>query len=389
MQQPRVEPDRPGAFTRRSLMAGTAAGAVGVSVAGALAGRGAVAQAAPPAAVPGYALPSGNYRIDLHCHFFPPEFVSVAQSHHIPLPSWSADAHIAFMNRWGIDASVVSLGLSINFGDPGQTSELARAVNEAGRQLIDAHGDRFGVLVTLPLPDLDASLAELAYALDTLKLDNGVLLLSHYNGVYQGDPTYEPLYQELDRRGCVVWLHPDFPPVSAPPFPGIQGAILEYPFETTRAATNLIFQDVLPSYPNIRWQLSHVGGSLPFLLYRIGSLYGIPQSDLPLSPQAAELGPFVFARKFYYDTAATGSKAQLEATKEFVDTSNFVFGTDWPWTGELFADNAAQRWPWFVDFLPSGNDPDPALSEAFVRPDRLRLERNNALALYPGVAARI
>ena len=117
--------------------------------------------------------------------------------------------------------------------------------------------------------------------------------------------------------------------------------------------------------------------------------YGISQVDLTPAPHAAQDGPFVFASKLYYDTAATGSIGQFKATQEFVDTPQFVFGTDWPWTGELFAPNAPQRWPWFVSYLPRRGDPNPVLSQAFTRPNRLRLERSNALALYPSVAARI
>jgi 6-methylsalicylate decarboxylase len=385
MEGPHVDSDRPGSFTRRSLIAGAA----GASLAGALAGSGATAQAATSAVVPRYALPSGNYRIDLHAHFLPPEYVTVAQSHGLSLPAWSADAHIGFMDTWGIDASVVALGAPTYFGSQSETTSLARTVNEVGQGLLEANGDRFGVLATLPLPDVDASLAELTYALDTLGLDNGVVLAPQVASVYLGDPSLSLLYEELNRRGCVVWVHPGFPPVSEPPFPGPQAAILEFPFETSRAATNMIFQDVIPTYPNIRWQLSHVGGTLPFLLYRLGSVYGIPQVDLRPAPQAAQDGPFVFASKFYYDTAATGSIGQLEATQEFVDTSQFVFGTDWPWTGELFAPTAPEQWPWFVNYLPSGGDPNPVLSQAFTRPNRLRLERANALALYPSVATRI
>src|SRR5262249_42325324 len=109
----------------------------------------------------------------------------------------------------------------------------------------------------------------------------------------------------------------------------------------------------------------------------------------PTAPQAAKDGPCVFARKFYYDTAATGSIGQFEVTQEFTDTSQFVFGTDWPWTGELFAPDAPQRWPCFVHYLPRGGDLNPVLSQAFTRPNRLRVERANALALCPSVAARI
>jgi predicted TIM-barrel fold metal-dependent hydrolase len=389
MERIDAELDQPGGVTRRSLMAGAAAGAAGASLVGALAGTEATAQAATSTVTPPYTLPSGNYRIDLHSHFLPPEYVSAVQPFHLSLAPWTEAAHVAFMDTWGIDASVVALGAPTFFGDQTFTTNLARTVNQVGQGLLESNGSRFGVLATLPLPDVNAALNELSYALDTLGLDNGVVLAPQVAGVYLGDPSLAPLYEELNRRGCVVWVHPGFPPASEPPFPGTQQVILEFPFETTRAAANMIFQDVIPNYPNIRWQLSHVGGTLPFLLYRLGSLYGIPVADLQPAPQAAQNGPFVYAAKFYYDTAATGSIGQFQQTQEYVKNSQFVFGTDFPWTADLFAPNAPQEWPWFVNYLPSGSDPNPVLSQAFSRPNRLNLERANALALYPSVAARL
>jgi 6-methylsalicylate decarboxylase len=384
MGQHQFAADEQGRVTRRSLMAGAAAATVAGTIAG---GR----QAAHARAEHGgRGSPRHGRRIDVHSHFVPPEYKQVAERHgQFPGPPWSAEEHIAFMDRWGIEASVVSMGSNFPFGDTDETRDTARAINEAGRRLLDQHPDRFGMHVALPLPDVDGALAELSYGLDTLGLDNGVLLHTNYAGVYLGDDMYTPLYEELDRRGCVAWVHPLSPAASVPVFSGPSRPILEYPFDTTRAAANLIYEDVLERYPNIRWQLSHAGGTLPFLLYRIGEAHTVPFSGIPTDGAPGRVGPFAFARRFYYDLASVDTEGQLVSTKAIADTSRILFGADWPFLSGRFEPDAAQSWPWLADFLPEGDDPAPTLSKAFKPSDRRRIERDNALALYPSVAARL
>ena len=319
------------------------------------------------------------HRVDLHAHFLPPAYVEHLQRNdeYVPL-GWSAERHLEFMDAWGIAKSVVSVPQYFHFGDQAATSAMARHLNDEARALRDQHGERFAVHAALPLPDVAASTAELAYAFDELGLDGGVLLFTHYDGVYLGDPAFEELYRELDRRGCVAWVHPP----ARPPHPSapLAGHFLEMPFETTRAAANLIYSGVLQRYPNIRWQLSHVGGALLQVLFRLGMLQVAPYAGL--SHDAAPDGPFAAARRFYYDTAIAGSEEQLLALKRLTGAERVVFGTDYPYVDVLFQPDAAAQWPWFGDMLPSDGDPQPALSRVFDRPERLLIDRQNALGLY-------
>src|SRR5262249_1784619 len=124
-------------------------------------------------------------------------------------------------------------------------------------------------LATLPLPDVDASIAELAHALDVLGLD-GVYLPSNAGGTYLGEPALAPLLDELDRRGSYVLLHPSFPPYEAPLEWPV--GLVELPFETTRAFVQLLYSGAFDRCPGIRFQLAHLGGTVPFLADRIGSL---------------------------------------------------------------------------------------------------------------------
>lgn len=321
-------------------------------------------------------------RIDMHSHFLPSAYLTYLRNagELVPL-GWSLEEHIEFMDSWGIQKSVVSVPQYFHFGDQPATNAMACYVNEAGLGLQTDHGDRFAVHVALPLPDVAAAIEELAHGLDDLGLDGGVLLFTHYDGTYLGDPAFEDLYAELDRRGCVAWVHPPaHPPHTSAP---LAGHFLEMPFETTRAAANLIYQGVLERYPNITWQLSHVGGTLVHTLYRLGMLQVAPFAGLP--SDAAPEGPFVAARRFYYDTAVAGSEEQLLSVRHLAGAERLLFGTDYPYVGLLFEPDARDKWPWFSDLLPVDGDPEPVLSRLFSPAERALIDGGNALTLLPAL----
>ena len=176
---------------------------------------------------------------------------------------------LSVMETEGIATSVLSFtSPGIWFGDIDQTKALARQCNEFLSRLAADHPGRFGGFAFLPLPDIDAALSETAYALDELKLD-GITLLTSVDDKYIGHPYFEPLYAELNRRRAVVFIHPCYPPGTEADGWDIPRMLIDYPFETTRVAINLIFQGVMARYPDIRFILSHSGGTLPFLAHRV------------------------------------------------------------------------------------------------------------------------
>src|SRR5260370_10191626 len=156
------------------------------------------------------------------------------------------------MDRHGIVTSITSVSEpGVYFGDRAFARDLARRCNEYAARLVQEYPVRFGAFAVLPLPDIDAALRELEYALDTLKLD-GVILLSSIEGTYPGDPAFDELFAELNRRRAVVFLHPTVPPINArlnlnlPPF------LFHFPLTSTPAAANLLFSGTLERCPAIR-----------------------------------------------------------------------------------------------------------------------------------------
>jgi 6-methylsalicylate decarboxylase len=271
-------------------------------------------------------------RVDAHAHVAPPEY-EAALPFPIPVPA-PLDGLKRFMERYEIDRAVISTG------PPGApTPELARVANDALAEISRAEPDTFASLAALPLGDADAAVAEVERAYDELGMD-GVLLLSNTRGTYLGDPSLEPLFDELDRRGAYAFLHPTMPPHDLP-LPQHPVWLYEFVFETTRALANLIYSGTLERHPNIRLQVAHLGGTAPFVAHRIASL----AAREPEKAGAAPAGAVEYLRRLWYDTGLAGNAPDLAATVEVTSLDHVVYGSDWP----------------YLD-LPVGADPAPGLA---------------------------
>ncbi len=267
-------------------------------------------------------------RVDAHAHVAPQAYIDLvpAPGGNLPKPPVvTAEQLLAMMERYAIDAAVISTGPpGAFFGDQGAANETARLANEEIAVAVDANRDRFAGLALLPLPDVDAALSELAHALDTMALE-GVLLLSHVAGTYLGDPAWERVYAELDRRGAYVFLHPTVPANGVPL--GHPGWLYEFPFDTTRALANLIYTGTFERYPNIRWQVAHLGGATAVLAHRIASL----AAREPGKAQSAPAGALAYLSRLYYDTGLANNELSYRATAMLTPADHLVFGTDWPY----------------------------------------------------------
>ena len=222
------------------------------------------------------------HRIDVHHHILPPDYVATVGDDRIgPLilagrtPEWTPAMSVEAMDRNGIATAVTSISApGLWFGDNEESVRLARLCNEYAASIRRDHPGRFGVFASLPLPDVDASLAEIEYALDTLGAD-GIGLLTSYGDRYPGDPAFAPVFDELDRRGAAVYFHPTNAPCSQC-LPEIPAATLDFPFDTTRAVVSLLYSGTFARCRDIRFIFSHAGGTVPFLAERIARLGARP-----------------------------------------------------------------------------------------------------------------
>lgn len=268
-------------------------------------------------------------RIDVHHHYAAPEW-STARAAHGTLPglwkSWTPAKSLDQMDRNGVQTAFVSItNPGVWFGDNAEARKIARACNEYAARLVADHPGRFGFFVVLPLPDVEGALAELAYGLDTLKAD-GVGLLTNYNDKWLGDPMYDPVFAELDRRRSLVFVHPTETKCCSNVEPEIGPSAIDYQTDTTRAIARFVFTGSSVRYSNLRIIWSHAGGTMPFLNWRF--------VQMAQEPRFAKLLPSGFlyeARKFYYDTAQTANPAAMAALHKIIPVPHILFGTDYPY----------------------------------------------------------
>ncbi len=271
--------------------------------------------------------------IDVHHHVVPAEYLEalsglgVTSSIGVSFPAWSIEKDMELMDKLGVQVGIVSFSTpAANVPGTEHGRALARLCNELVARMVEAHPDRYGAFATMPpLIDTEGVLRELDYALDILKLD-GVELMSNYGLKYLGDASFEEVYRALNARKTVVHVHPTDPP--GVQF-GIPAAVMDAPFDTTRAAFSLVCSGVLERHPDITFILSHGGGTLPYLSYRLGRM---APSVWKSFAEAAPKGFDEYLGHFYYDTAIVSPNALSYLVKQ-VGASRVMAGTDYPFAG--------------------------------------------------------
>ncbi len=230
-------------------------------------------------------------KIDVHAHYLPPDYAQelcaagLTQPSGMPAyPEWSPSLALEKYDRLGIATGMLSISApGVHYGDDQKARRLARKVNEAGAEFSRQHPRRFGLFAELPLPDVDGALTEIAYALDVLHAD-GIALKTNAGGIYLGDARFDPIFDELNRRRAVVFIHPTSPVCWEQCAMGYPQPMLEFPFDTTRAVTNLILSGTLERCPDVRMIIPHNGGALPILARRIAQ-FGEGEAFKPRTPQ--------------------------------------------------------------------------------------------------------
>ena len=266
--------------------------------------------------------------IDVHHHFVPPAYKEAVQPKRRFQPcmeAWTVQGSIEDMDKAGVATALVSITLpGIHFGNNEEARRLTRICNDYAMEMARNYPGRFGLFAALPWPDVEGSLAELAYALDTLKAD-GIGLYTSYDTKWLGHADFAPLFEELNRRKAVVYTHPVCAPCCQGLVPEINESIIEYGTDTTRTISSLLFTGSAARYPNIKWIFSHAGGTMPFLIERLVNLAKAP-------PFAAKLpnGLMHELQRFYYDTAQASNPSSLGCLRTIVPTSQIMFGTDYP-----------------------------------------------------------
>lgn len=304
-------------------------------------------------------------RIDVHHHILPPEYVNTVGSPIIGAPAgrpdappWSIESDLETMDKFGVETAITSISApGIPLDDAKAVQRLARICNDYAKQMAMDHPKRFGLFATLPLPDVSISLEEIKYAFETLHAD-GIVLMTNYRDVYLGEAAYAPVFQELNSRKAVVFVHPTQCRCSVGVQPGIPTSLIEFPHDTTRTITSMLANGTFTSYPDIRFIFCHAGGTLPFLVNRIAGRYGLDN----ILPQL---------KRQYYDLAGSANPQAMGPLLSLVDVSHVLLGTDHPFAGR-------EKEKAVLTGI--------ANSSLDARSIRM-IERDNALTLFPRIAS--
>ena len=242
------------------------------------------------------------------------------------------------MDQGGTATAILTITTpGFGLGHVEETRTAVRNCNDEAKKLCVDHPGRFGSFAALPLTDTDGSLREIEYALDTLKAD-GIGLFSNYGDKWLGHPSFAPVYEELNRRKAVVYVHPIAANCCTKLDTSIpnEGATIEFGSDTTRTIGDLVFSGSTNKYPGMKWIFSHAGGTMPFLIERFLTgtteeiIPGIPTKGMGYAaPKNVPNGVLYELRKQYYDTAQSSNPVAMDALRKVVPVSQILFGTDY------------------------------------------------------------
>jgi predicted TIM-barrel fold metal-dependent hydrolase len=305
------------------------------------------------------------FRIDVHHHICPLAWLQSVKQAHLdtpPMLKWSPDQSLEDMDKGGVATAMTSPTTpQVGFLQAADAARVARESNEYARKLADDHPGRFGAFAMLPMPHIDESLAEIAYALDTLHAD-GIGMMTSYGDKWLGYSEFQPVFDELNRRKAVVYTHPTSANCCVNLVRDVPEVAVEYGADTTRTIVNLIFSGASRRYADISFIFSHGGGVLTAVAERL-QIQMI--SRPPFAGKITHDQVQHELNRFFYDTAQVANAVTIGALAQLVPASQIVFGSDFPY--RTSAETVA------------------GLSERF-KGDVLRgIERDNAARILPGV----
>jgi len=270
--------------------------------------------------------------IDTHHHMLPDFFFEATNEKENPVgglkpQNWTPESSLAFMDEAGIDVAILSISTpGIQLPDRLADKELARKCNELAASLISKYPRRIGAFASVPMPGTDDAIDEITYALDVLKLD-GVVLFTNSAGIYLGDKSMRPLFDELQRRKTVVYIHPNASPDPVAHKLGLTDNLIDFPGDTTRAIAQLHYGGAFAATPNVKYIFSHAGGTAPYLAGRFAIV-----DDMNIMGDNSKRGTASeMFRKLYWDTALAWSDPVLHTLSEIAGSDKILFGTDFPY----------------------------------------------------------
>lgn len=272
--------------------------------------------------------------IDVHHHIAPPfwnaavadwdrRFQIATEVQH----AWTPEKMFANLAMAGGARAVLSISVPAAAPLSGvKAIELARQCNDYSADLVRSAPEQLAFFVTVPMPDVQASIAEIDRAM-ALPGAAGVTLLTSYDGIYIGDPKFDALMAHLERRKCVTFVHPTTAPCCVGLTPFVFTPLIEFPVDTARAVGTMIWSGTVARCPNVKFIFSHSGGATAMLTERIHAAGAHRPDAETLAPGGFE----AMLRRLYVDTAQASHPAAIAAARLSFGDDHLLFGSDTPW----------------------------------------------------------
>jgi predicted TIM-barrel fold metal-dependent hydrolase len=289
-------------------------------------------------------------RVDVHAHYLTPEFFGLLEELDAPrqLESYTVfgpllrptaerlfaagpapviEDWITQMDDSEIDLAIVSVGaLQPYFAEERTGAKVARATNLMQREAVNLGAGRIAAFAALPLPHLDAALAELEFAMDECGFA-GVTLGTSVCGEPLDAPAFDQLWAALDERHAIVFIHPGTTPVMAVGSADFMLApIFVSPTETAVALCRLVASRLTLRHPHVQIISVAFGGALPFFAHRFDTALSRVAPDV-----YAELGGVIpRLRDMWFDTSMADEPFALDTVRQTFGVDRLVFGSDLP-----------------------------------------------------------
>lgn len=154
----------------------------------------------------------------------------------------------------------------------------------------------------------------------------GVQIGSHVDGLTLDDPIFYPLWEEVVRLGCALFVHPWDMGTEARLqkywFPWLLGM----PHETSIAIASMVMGGVFKKFPQIRVCYAHGGGCFPYLIGRISHGF---RARPDLCQGECEEDPASFLGTFWVDSLVHDEDI-LQLLLKKVGEDRIILGSDYP-----------------------------------------------------------
>jgi 6-methylsalicylate decarboxylase len=280
--------------------------------------------------------------IDVHAHLWTDEYLDLVESYgkkdtniqrgrDAGVTQAEIDKRFATMDSAGVDLQVLSVSpQSPHFENKERAVTAARRSNDMYAEAVRRWPTRFAAFAALPLPHIDESLKEIDRAIGQFGM-RGAALTTDILGRSIADSAFLAVYEELNRRRSVLFIHPSGNGAYSPLIADYKIIwMIGAPVEDTVAVLHLITHGIPSRFPQMKIITAHVGGALPMLLDRLDSISTWEYPEIAEKPSVA-------ARRMWYDTVAYGDVPALRAAVDALGAGQLVLGSDFPYeNGDLY-----------------------------------------------------